>query len=92
MNTLNKGIDYTIEVSDLDTSRNYTATLRNAATSESYSISGFFMADKCYFYFPKSLTTTFSVGVYQLNVYDENRTDMLFNDTYCKVRETGLEG
>jgi hypothetical protein len=91
MNTLNLGIDYTIKVTDLDVTRTYSAILRNAATREKHSVVGFFIGTDCYFYYPATLTATFSVGVYQLNVHDSNNQDMLFNDTFCKARANGLE-
>lgn len=92
MNTINKGIDYTIAVSGLNKDYTYTASLVNAATKNVYSVEGFFIGDKCYFIYPKTKTITFTVGsYYQLNIYDSNKSDMLYNDSYCKVRETGLE-
>jgi hypothetical protein len=92
METINKGISHTIEVDGLDTTLSYTAILHNAATKKKCEEVGFFIGSKCYFYFEHSVTSTLDVGVYQLNVYDSNKQEMLFNDAYCKVREAGLEG
>lgn len=86
-NMLNKGIEYTIEVSDLDVNCIYTATLFNAATKKSYSVTGFFFGDKCYFYYPSTYTITFDVGLYQLNVYDSGKREMFYNNAFCKVRD-----
>lgn len=91
MDVLNKGIDYTIEVSDLDVNNTYVAALFNTASKKSYSVTGFFLGDKCYFYYPSTYTATFDVGAYQLNVYDKEKREMFYNDAYCKVRNTGLE-
>lgn len=90
MNTINKGIAYTISVTNLDTARVYTATLRNAATKTSVSVVGFFVGDVAYFYFNDATTQTMQVGVYQLNVYDADKQEMLYTDTYALCRENGL--
>ena len=90
MNTMNRGIAYTICVTALDTSKVYTATLRNAATNTSVSVAVFFVGDKAYFYFAPEVTATMQVGVYQLNVYDPDKQEMLYTDAYTVLRETGL--
>lgn len=90
MNTINKGIAYTISVTNLDTARVYTAILRNAATKTSVSVVGFFVGDVAYFYFAPEVTATMQVGVYQLNVYDPDKQEMLYTDSYTVLRETGL--
>lgn len=91
MEILNKGIEYTIAVSDLDVNHTYVAILFNTASKKSYSVMGFFLGDKCYFCYQGNYTATFNVGSYKLNVYDEDKREMFYNDAYCKVRETGLE-
>lgn len=94
MNTMNRGIAYTVCVTALDTSKVYTATLRNAATKTSVSVAGFFVGDKAYFYFAPEVTATMQVGVYQLNVYDtttkkEQSKSLTINDWITAATNKG---
>ena len=91
MEIINKCISHTIEVDGLVTTQSYTAILHNAASRKVHEAVGFFIGNMCYFHYDYAATATFDVGIYQLNVYDKNRQEMLYNDKYCKVRENGLE-